>query len=209
MEGASISPGHANLLGNTLDSPDGWLRSGFRHRAGAGFEPRPPLRRATQLSYRPRGQTIQNSSFLIVIGVGDGQGAVVNQRLYSSLRTSSAWLGAIGLVDDVGDMAAFVDDEGDAVGHSEQTHRCCPSARCRPSLHSAADRAVGIGHQWETEVVFFGEALVGGDILGGNAENGGVLGLDFLVVITQRAGLLGAARSIVHRIKVQHQLSPK
>ena len=36
------------------------------------------------------GQTIQNSSFLIVIGVGDGQGAVVNQQLYSNLRISSA-----------------------------------------------------------------------------------------------------------------------
>ena len=49
-------------------------------------------------------------------------------------------------------------------------------------------------------------ALVGCDILGGNAQNGGVLILDFLIVITQGAGLFGAARRIVHRIKIQHQL---
>ncbi len=32
-------------------------------------------------------------------------------------------VGAVGFVNNVGDVAALIDDEGDAIGHAQQTHR--------------------------------------------------------------------------------------
>lgn len=93
--------------------------------------------------------------------------------------------GAVGLVDDVGDMTAFIDNESDAIGNSEQVH-CGPhqSTAAYGSV-GAADGTVSIGDQGETKIVFFRETLVGGGILRGNAENGCILGLNFLIMIAK------------------------
>ena len=62
---------------------------GFRHRAGAGSSC--VLRFDGPRNYlTDHGDKQSKIPVFIVIGVGDGQGAVVNQRLYSSLRISSA-----------------------------------------------------------------------------------------------------------------------
>lgn len=94
-------------------------------------------------------------------------------------------VGAVRFINDMSDMAAFIDDESHTTGNAEQTHRGSGDSTTTYRPVGAADRAIRIGHQWKTEIIFFGEALVRGRILSGNAENVGIPGLDVPIVIAQ------------------------
>jgi hypothetical protein len=63
-------------------------------------------------------------------------------------------VGAVGFINDVGDVAALVDDEGDAVGHAQQAHRRCHQPAAAHRAIGVSHGAVGVGHQWEGEVYF-------------------------------------------------------
>ena len=69
-------------------------------------------------------------------------------------------IGAVGLVNDMGDTATFINDKGHSVGDPEQAFRCADQAATTQRPIGRGYRTVGIGQQRKVDAILFGEAPV-------------------------------------------------
>src|SRR5258706_1692185 len=115
-------------------------------------------------------------------------------------------VGDVGAIDDVLDLALLVDHERDPLGHPDRRLELGQQPRPAERAVGASNLAVGIGEEREVELEFLRELAVRRLVLRRHAEDRRTLQREVVVVVAQRARLLGASGRVVHGIEVKDQL---